>query len=67
MTDIDMPGSMNGLKLASAVRERWPPVQIVIVSGKQRPGRSDLPEGSVFFTKPYDIGNLSKTLVQMAA
>src|SRR4051812_50008510 len=33
-TDIDMPGSMDGLKLAHAVRHRWPPVKIIIVSGK---------------------------------
>lgn len=67
MTDIDMPGSIDGLKLAAAVRERWPPVQIVIVSGKQRPSCGDLPEGSVFLPKPYDIGHLSETLVRMAA
>jgi CheY-like chemotaxis protein len=67
MTDIDMPGSMDGLKLAAAVRERWPPVQIVIVSGKHRPGRRELPEGSVFLPKPYDVGHLSETLVRMAA
>ena len=35
MTDIDMPGSMDGLKLAAAVSDRWPPIQIVVVSGKQ--------------------------------
>tara|TARA_R110002020_G_scaffold170523_4_gene360286 strand:- start:4835 stop:5188 length:354 start_codon:yes stop_codon:yes gene_type:complete len=67
MTDIDMPGSMDGLKLAVTVRERWPLVHIVVVSGKQRPGRRDLPEESVFFPKPYDVGHLSETLVRMAA
>jgi DNA-binding LytR/AlgR family response regulator len=34
--DIDMPGSMDGLKLAAAVRDRWPPVHI-ITTGKARP------------------------------
>jgi CheY-like chemotaxis protein len=33
-TDIDMPGSMDGLKLAAAVRDRWPPVHIIITTGK---------------------------------
>jgi CheY-like chemotaxis protein len=33
VTDIDMPGSMNGLKLAAAVRDRWPPVSIIATSG----------------------------------
>ncbi|WP_281280387.1 response regulator, partial [Pelagibacterium montanilacus] len=33
-TDIDMPGSMDGLKLAAAVRDRWPPVKIIVTSGR---------------------------------
>ena len=32
-TDIQMPGSMDGLKLARAVRGRWPPIKIVATSG----------------------------------
>lgn len=67
MTDIDMPGSMDGLKLAAAVRDRWPPVQIVVVSGKQRPPLSDLPSQSVFLPKPYDVYRFSETLTRMAA
>ena len=35
-TDVDMPGTMDGLKLAHAVRRRWPPIKIIIVSGKTR-------------------------------
>ena len=41
-TDIDMPGSMDGLKLAAAVRDRWPPVHIIITTGKTRPWKSRL-------------------------
>lgn len=52
-TDIDMPGSMDGLKLAAAVRDRWPPVDIVIASGKHRPARDEMPDRSVFLPKPY--------------
>ena len=33
-TDIQMPGSMDRLKLAHAVRERWPPIKIILVSGQ---------------------------------
>ena len=32
-TDVEMPGSMDGIKLAAAIRNRWPPIQIVVVSG----------------------------------
>jgi CheY-like chemotaxis protein len=67
MTDIDMPGTMDGLALAAAVRDRWPPVSIIVVSGKQRPTAEDLPSGGVFFAKPYDIHQVTSTLVRMAA
>jgi len=52
-TDIDMPGSMDGLKLAAAVRDRWPPVQIIVTSGARLVEITDMPDGSVFFSKPY--------------
>lgn len=52
-TDIDMPGSMDGLKLAAAVRDRWPPVKIIVTSGHRVVDIADLPDGSVFFSKPY--------------
>ena len=67
MTDIDMPGTMDGLALAAAVRDRWPPVSIIVVSGKRRPRAEDLPAGGVFFAKPYDIRQVTNTLVRMAA
>jgi CheY-like chemotaxis protein len=52
-TDINMPGSIDGLKLAHAVRNRWPPIKIVMVSGKVQLTESDLPTDTRFFTKPY--------------
>ena len=51
-TDINMPGSMDGLKLAAAVRDRWPPVHIIIItSGKIRP--LEIPANALFIPKPY--------------
>jgi CheY-like chemotaxis protein len=52
-TDIDMPGSMDGLKLAAAVRDRWPPIRIVVTSGHRVVDIADLPDGSMFISKPY--------------
>lgn len=52
-TDIDMPGSMDGLKLAAYVRNRWPPVHLIIASGKHRPRLDEMPTESVFLPKPY--------------
>jgi CheY-like chemotaxis protein len=67
MTDINMPGSMDGLRLAAVVRDRCPPIEIVVVSGKQALDLAKLPDRAVFLPKPYDIDKLSKTLVRMAA
>ncbi len=52
-TDIEMPGSMNGLKLAFAVRERWPPVTLIVASGRIQPLRTELPPQTKFLRKPY--------------
>jgi CheY-like chemotaxis protein len=52
-TDIQMPGSMDGLKLARAVRNRWPPIHIVATSGLVDVRMGDLPNGGRFFPKPY--------------
>jgi DNA-binding NtrC family response regulator len=67
ITDVDMPGSMDGMKLAAAVRNRWPPIEIVIVSGQKRPLTTTLPERAVFFPKPCDFNHLTETLMRMAA
>ena len=64
-TDIQMPGSMDGLKLAAAVKGRWPPIGIVATSGfvHVRPG--DLPEGGRFLPKPYNPSQLTATLQEL--
>ncbi len=62
LTDVDMPGSMDGLKLSAAVRNRWPPVRIVVTSGHRMVVATALPEGSVFFSKPYAPETLARSL-----
>ncbi|WP_029581810.1 response regulator [Bradyrhizobium sp. URHD0069] len=52
-TDIQMPGSMDGLKLARAVSGRWPPIKIIATSGQAELRETDLPEGGRFLPKPY--------------
>ena len=52
-TDIDMPGTLNGLKLAACVSRRWPPLKIIITTGKARPDQTEMPKGSKFLPKPY--------------
>jgi CheY-like chemotaxis protein len=53
-TDIQMPGSIDGLKLAHAVHERWPPIKIILVSGQLRLANIDIPADSRFFRKPLE-------------
>jgi two-component system, response regulator PdtaR len=53
ITDINMPGSMDGLRLAAAVRDRWPPIHLIVVTGLAHPAKGELPFGSLFVPKPY--------------
>jgi CheY-like chemotaxis protein len=65
-TDVDMPGgSMDGLRLAAAVRDRWPPVRIIVTSGYRRVGLDDIPHGSRFFGKPYQSGAVAEAIREM--
>jgi CheY-like chemotaxis protein len=64
-TDIQMPGSMDGLKLAHFVRNRWPPIKIVATSGHVVAGADDLPAGSVFLPKPYRSAEVVATLREL--
>lgn len=64
-TDIQMPGSMDGLKLARAVRGRWPPIKIVATSGLVDVGEKDLPEGGRFLAKPYNPNELADVLREL--
>jgi CheY-like chemotaxis protein len=66
-TDIDMPGGVDGLKLAAMVRDRWPPIKIVYTSGHRRPADLDLPGESQFFSKPYNPDRVAATLRSLAA
>lgn len=66
-TDIDMPGSMDGLKLAAAVRDRWPPIHIVVTSGHYSPDIGTLPANSRFFPKPYESQLVAAAFREMVA
>jgi CheY-like chemotaxis protein len=64
-TDIQMPGSMDGLKLAHAVRERWPPIKIILVSGQLKPAIIDIPADSRFYGKPLEAKEMIVELQNM--
>ena len=66
-TDINMPGSMDGIRLAHCVRDRWPPVQFIVTSGNVGVRPEDLPAGSLFFGKPYPGEKVVNALRSMAS
>ncbi len=67
ITDIEMPaGSMNGLKLARTIQERWPGIGIIMSSGRERPGPDDLSDKVAFLAKPYLPNTVINLIWQMA-
>lgn len=64
-TDVDMPGTIDGVKLAHYIRERWPPIHLIVASGKDILEESQLPSGSVFFPKPYDENTIVEEMTRM--
>jgi two-component system, response regulator PdtaR len=65
-TDIEMPGSMDGLKLAMAIRRRWPPIAIIVTSGRRTVDTNELPTQGRFFPKPYDADGIGRALGECA-
>lgn len=61
-SDVSMPGSMDGLRLIQIIRDRWPPIQLILTSGRALPPGAMLPSGSVFLSKPYDHDDLTGAL-----
>lgn len=66
-TDIDMPHGIDGMKLAALIRDRWPPIEIILTSGKLTPRPEDMPARGVFFSKPYKPVEVMAELRRMAA
>ena len=66
-TDIEMPGSMDGLALAAMVRDRWPPIGILIASGRARPLAAQLPPFARFLPKPYTPSQISHAVERVLA
>src|ERR1700682_800434 len=64
-TDIQMPGSMDGMKLAHAVHDRWPSIKIILVSGQVQPTESERPADSRFFGKPLSVQQMIGELQAM--
>jgi DNA-binding NtrC family response regulator len=57
-TDVDMPGSMDGMALAEQVHSRWPHVLLLISSGYAGPHPGEIPDHGQFIPKPYGAATL---------
>jgi CheY-like chemotaxis protein len=66
-TDVNMPGSMDGLALARYVHGRWPPVKIIVTSGYAKVRDEDLPRGAIFVEKPYHPKNVADKMNELMA
>lgn len=66
VTDVEMPGPLNGLDLARQVRKTRPEVAIILVSGRTRPQPEEIPQEVEFLSKPYRTSTLI-TRVRAAA
>lgn len=66
-TDIEMPGSMDGLKLAIAIRNRWPPIEVIVTSGRYSVTAEQLPSRGRFFSKPYDGTEIARVMQDFVA
>ena len=66
-TDVDMPGGVSGIQLAAYIRSRWPPIQIIVTSGRPWPADDPVPANVAFFPKPYRQEQVLDTVRRMAA
>ena len=64
LTDVQMPGTMDGMKLAHHIRDRYPPTLLLIASGEIRPTAAELPTGAVFIQKPFDPRSVLSVIQQ---
>ena len=53
VTDVEMPGSMNGFAFTRVIHKAWPHIGLVVLSGRERPGPGEVPEGALFLPKPF--------------
>ncbi len=66
-SDIETPGRLNGLVLASETVERWPTIPVVLTSGHVFPEREALPKAVRFIGKPYDLDAVAELLTNLTS
>lgn len=64
-TDVEMPGTMDGIRLTHYIRTRWPKIYLIVASGQGIIAENHLPNGSKFFPKPYSDDSIVKEIKRM--
>ena len=64
-TDVDMPRGVDGMRLAAIIRDRWPPIKLILVSGHIQDPGDQIPAETVFFAKPYREEQIVEAIRQM--
>jgi DNA-binding NtrC family response regulator len=64
VTDVQMPGSMSGLDLTTYIRESFPSLPVIVVSGDPIP--KDYTMASAFFQKPYDFDRITARIESLS-
>ena len=61
-SDVSMPGTMDGVRLMQMIRNRWPPIRLILTSAKSLRQDAGVPQGTFFVPKPYGFEDLSRAL-----
>lgn len=64
-TDVNMPGDLNGLRLAHEVARAWPQTGIIVTSGKNAIPQDELPDAARFYPKPYEASTIHAAIGEM--
>jgi CheY-like chemotaxis protein len=57
-TDVNMPGSLDGVKLVQRIHKLWPKIELIVTSGRELLMDRQLPDHGSFLAKPYRMGQL---------
>ena len=63
LSDVAMPGQLNGLQLAERLRRQWPGLKVLLSSGYSGEAEPQPPPGVPLLAKPYDRGQLAAKLL----
>jgi DNA-binding NtrC family response regulator len=67
LTDVQLPGPMDGLDFAREIKLRWPSLPVVLTSGHGGERLAGLPSNCIFLPKPWRGEEIVKLVEQALA